>query len=317
MGWGYNVSRWSRRRRSWLCAAVVTLLSGTGIVAAAPAQAAQQCTAPPSLFAVVAATGHLVEVGVCTSPPGFGPAVTVDDGDWRGDLPVFGASDSTAVVLYTIDADGALWARRRNAPGAGFGTPVRVAETIDWSRFANVFVAKAGYLHAVEHVGPIRTFRHANWSTGGTEVVEEQPLLHRAGAPMSVVKWGGFGEAVVGSVHVRIWLEPSYPERSSSDGAYYESGNLPPDVTSAVGYEPWLYGIDAAGDLVQMYQSPKFALPGFKACNMSHWNVVARSSGGYARVIQPMGRNSPVPTPGLAARATEDRCLAEPPLEWQ
>jgi hypothetical protein len=310
------MSRWSQRRRSWLCAAAAALLCGTGIGTAQPARAAEQCPARQPLFAVLADTGHLVEVTACTSTPEFGPAVLVDDGDWRGHRQVFGAREGTTVVLYTIDAGGALWARRQDAPGTGFGPPVRVGAEIDWSRFASVFVPQRGYLHAIERLGPIRTFQHLNWSTGGTDVSPEQPLLLWAGGPMAAVKWGGFAEAISGHDHIRIWWNPAYPQRAEYDSLWFSSGELPPDVTGVVGYEPWLYGIDAAGDLVRLNQASQ--PPAYQRCNPNAWHIAARSSGGYVRIVLPMGRSSSRTTPQLAARpAVADWCVGDGPLEWQ
>jgi hypothetical protein len=244
--------------------------------------------------------------------------MTVDDRDWRGDRHLFGARDATSVVLYSIDAGGALWAHRQNAPGGGFAPAVRVGAAIDWSRFASVFVAKPGYLHAVERRGPIRSFRHLNWSTGGTDVAEEQPLSNVASMSMTAVRWGAFGETVIGGVHVRLWRDPRYPQFSDTDVSGYESGELPADVTGVVGYEPRLYGVDAVGDLVRLSQAPP-QFPGgtFKACNPNPWYVAARSSGGYAHVVSPNGRGSSATTAEMAPRPGPDMCSAQPPLEWQ
>jgi hypothetical protein len=305
----------SRRHRSWLCATAAALLFGTAIVAAQPARADQQCSLQQPVFAVTAATGSLVEVTACVSGPGLGMPVTVDGSTWRQYRQVFGARDGTTVVLYTVDAAGALWAHRQDAPRAWFGAPVQVGEAVDWSRFDSVFVGKPGYLHAVERFGQIRTFQHLNWSTGGADVSEVQPLMQRVSGPMAAVRWGGFGEAVTSAGHVRIYRNPKFPAHASYDDTSYRSGAMPPGVTGVVGFEPWLYGI-YAGEIVQLDQPDQPTT--YKRCNPLRWYVAARTPGQYARVVVPVVQNSSVTTPQvLTDRAVADLCVGHGPLEWQ
>jgi hypothetical protein len=315
---------WSGRNRSRRHASLVGLvglLTGFGVVAAQPAQparAAEQCAQQKALFAVVAATGHLVEVAGCESEPAIDAAVEVDAGDWRNHLHLFAARDATTLVLYTVTDKGALWSRRQNGPGTAFGAPVRVAATIDWSQFRTVFAGPSGYLYAVEHLGPVRTFRHVGWSTSGTRLVEELPLLRRvtSAATLITVRWGGPGEAVDEHLHYRIWDDPRYPDIRDHDDWRHDSGSLPPNLTGVVGSEPWLYGIDAAGDLVQLHQAPND--DGEDQCgNITQWHVVARLSGGYARVVVPTVP-TPVPPGGrrLASLVIPGE-ICPSPLEWQ
>jgi hypothetical protein len=314
------MSHWSGRNRSRRYASLIGLLgllTGFGVVAAQPVRAAEQCAQQKALFAVVAATGHLVEVAGCESEPAIGAAVEVDAGEWRNYLHVFAARDATTVVLYTVTELGVLSSRRQNGPGAAFGPPVRIAPSIDWSQFKTVLAGPSGYLYAVEHLGPVRTFRHPNWSAGGTRLFEELPLLSRAIKPstMIAVHWGGPAEAVDEHLHYRIWDNPNYPEFVDHDDWRKDSGSLPPNLTGVVGSEPWLYGMDAAGDLVQLYQVPND--DGEDRCgNIAHWNIVSRLSGGYARVVVPTVP-TPVPPGGRRLGFVIAGEMCPSPLEWQ
>ena len=111
-----------------------------------------------------------------------------------------------------------------------------VAASIDWSVFRSVFAGPSGYLYAVEHLGPVRTFRHVGWSTGGTRLIEELPLLSRATRPSTLiaVRWGGPGEAVDEHLHYRIWHDPRYPDTRDNDDWRKDSGSLPPNRTSVL-----------------------------------------------------------------------------------
>jgi hypothetical protein len=285
-------------------------------VAVQPARASEVCATQQPVFAVAAATGHLVEVPWCGSQAGFGLPVEVDDGDWRGFRQLFAARSATAVVLYSIAADGAMSARRQDARGAGFGPPVRVGGSVDWSRYDSVFVAQPGYVQAVEHRGPIQTFQHLGWSTGGTTVAKKNPLLARTVGPsMTAAAWGGFGEAVAAGKHYRIWRTLLYPTRYDHDDAWYTSGHLPPDVTAAAGSEAGLYGVDSAGDLVRLAQDVVFDCP---LANLQPWYVAARSPGGYVRVVAPAERSAAT-TPTILPIPPRERTHNCPPIpvEWQ
>jgi hypothetical protein len=308
---------------------VVALLSGAGIVAAQPARAVEPCTTQ-RLFAVAADTGHLVEVAACVSRPGFGPRVEVDDGDWRAYRHIFGAADATTVVLYTLDADGALWSRRQEAPGAAFGPPVRVAASLDWSQFDSVFVAQPGYLHTAERDGPVRTFQHLDWSAGGAVVSEGQPLLRTTfGPPMTAARWGGRGEAFSNGRHVLIYRSQFYLDRFDHEDAFYDGGLPPPGVTGVVGVEPRYYGIDASGALVQLdhpADEPDSGTGGnshpWSVLHMyyenSRWYFVTPVPGPFARLVVPATRNPAVTTPAILSRpATGFSDDPEGPLEWQ
>ena len=307
-----------RRTRSRLFAAMAAILVAVATAAVPPAQAAAECAEEQPLFAVDASTGHLVELTACPSDATIGPAVEVDGGDWRSYLRVFGTHDATAVVLYMVTEKGALLSRRQDAPRAALGPPVQVGASIDWSGFDSVFAGPPGYLYAVEHLGPVRAFRHAAWSTGGSILFEELPLLSRAlGRPMTAVTWGAFGESIHGNVHFRIWRNPDYPEFGDRDDAVFSSGWIQHDVSGVVGVEPWLYGIDVGGDLVLLDQDP--GDPDSQCGNENPWIVVARSSGEYARVVAPTGP-AIVPPGGrrLAAIVTGgDGEMCPLPLEWQ
>jgi hypothetical protein len=308
-----------RRTHSRLFAALAAILVAVATVAVPPAQAAPECAEQQQpLFAVDASTGHLMEMTACPSDAAIGPAGEVDGDDWRNYPRVFGTHDGTTVVLYMVTDRGALLSRRQDAPYAAFGPPVQVGAAIDWSGFGSVFAGPPGYLYAAEHPGPVRAFRHGGWFTGGSMLFEELPLLSRAtGWPMTAVTWGAFGESIRGNVHARIWRNPDYPEFSDSDDLGFSSGWIQHDVSGVVGVEPWLYGIDVAGDVVLLDQDPDD--PDSRCGNENPWIVVARSSGEYARVVAPTGPQI-VPPGGrrLAARVTDGNGEMCPmPLEWQ
>jgi hypothetical protein len=208
------------------------------------------------LFAVAAASGHLVELMGCAGEPWFASAATeVDTGDWRQYREISAARDGNTVVLYATAADGGLWSWRQGVRGGGLGPPVRVGESIDWSQFRSVFVPYLGYLQAVPQRGPVRTFRHVDWSAGGTGVSEAQPLLESFwGPPFVAARWGGFGEANIHGVHYRIWRRQGDPPQIEHDDVWYDSGELPAGVSAVVGWEPRLYGIDGDGAVVLLNQ---------------------------------------------------------------
>jgi hypothetical protein len=319
---------WNRSRSRWRPAALLLALVLVVVVTARVALPAwaDGCAEATRVFAVDSGTGHLMELSSCRRTPAVGPGVEVDSSDWRAYRQVTGFFDGDAAVLYAVTADGQLDWRRQPAPGAQFGSPARVASSIDWSRFNAVFAPAAGYLHAVRPGEPVHTFRHDGWATGAGPVNEVEPLLDTfVGPSMSAASWGSYGEANELGYHFRIWRGGASHDgvRKQSGDEWYDSGRLPAGITSVAGAEPNLYAVDAAGRVVQLGQPTPQPVPPRKVwdCplqNSSAWSVVAGSpDAGYIRVVVPVSR-SYAPPANLSPPQLGDDCdQSGQPYEWQ
>ncbi len=281
-------------------ACLVLALSAT-----TPAAAGTGCEA--RVFAVDAETGRLGEIQACPAGKSwqFGPVVDVDSGDWRAYSQVFGAYDGTVVLLYAVTANGDLWWRRQEAPGAALGAPVRAGA--DWSHNV-VFVARPGYLAAGDFGGPVHLFRH-NGSTlteaGVLFTLLHGPAITGLAQNHAVGNWGG--------IEYRVWRVPG---SATHDDVWYPSGQLPAGVHDVTGDGTLLYGVDSAG-LVLLTQKQ---LP-CRVANRMDWRVSARAPGRFSRVIAPVGGDT---APSVAPPPRTDPRLTpicggdiDRPWEWQ
>lgn len=294
------------------CVAAVALVGLEG-----PSSADSECGG--RVFAVNATTGHLVQIRACAGrAPVFGPAAEVDSGDWRGYSAIFGVYSGDAAILYAVTPTGELWWRRQDAAGAPLSAAVRVADTVDW-RHDVVFAAKAGYLEFGDYGLPVRTFRHDGWESGGTRVVEEEPLFSRFHGPRitTAVPESGYAIGFWDGMTYRVWRDAARPEH---DDLWYPSGGTPDGVTGVTGDATALYGLGSGGDVVSLWQPRRGVCPLF-----SHegWLVRARLAGHFDRVVVPVGADPsgppvvrPLPTmnPNLARLCGGHVAW---PWEWQ
>ncbi len=301
------------RRLTTLLAAVL-LLAPAGVASAAGGQStpATRCPAPTRLFTAAAGTGHLLELAYCPAERVFLPARVIDRGVWNGYRTVFATADRSGTLVYALSKDGRLWLRRQARPGGPLGWPERVGAALDWSRFDSVVAPSPGYLLASEDYKAIRTFRHPT-RPGARAVLAELPPLHSGPItpPLSALNRGGFGESVIGKVHLRFWT-PDVPEYVAA----YSSGVLPEGLVSVAGAEPTLFGVDAAGGLVALEQTP----PADWTCLrriVAPWESVATAATGTYDLVVAVTRAFPGP-PRLAPLPSEDGCptISGAPWDW-
>lgn len=266
---------------------VVLLLSGIAGTTR-PAGAEGNCTPDTRVFAVAAETGHLVEIPSC--PDGFGAAVEVDGGDWRGYHATFAMRDGAAAIIYAVTASGELWWRRQTAAGGHLVGATRVGSAVDWAQPV-VFGAWAGYLYIGGGQGQkVRTFHHLEWQTGGTTVTEEPYLFGPLRGPLITGMATSFHAAVAiwNGMSFRVWR--IHPRNSKiDDDVWYLSGNLPDGVTSVVGDGIWMHAVNAVGAVVLLSQSPPGSPldPRYGRQDTRPWQAWATSPGHYVRVVVP------------------------------
>lgn len=301
------------RRLTTLLAAVL-LLAPVGAASATGAHSTPvaRCSAPTRLLTVAAGTGHLLELAYCPADRAFLPARVIDRGAWNGYRAVFATGDRFGTLVYAMSKDGRLWLRRQARPGGPLGRPERVAAAVDWSRFDSVVAPSPGYLLASEDWKTIRTFRH-RIRPGGRVVLTELPPL-RSGPitpPLSALNPGGFGESILGKVHLRFWT-PDTPEHDAA----YTSGVLPEGLLSVAGEEPTLFGVDAAGRLIALEQTPPADWTCLRRIVAPWESVATAATGTYDLVIVPT-RASPGP-PRLAPLPSEEGCptISGAPWDW-
>ena len=310
------VGRARRRVSLWLVAALAVVGAG-GLVPAASAD--DECVSDLRIFAVDSATGHLVEIPSCDAA-GFGSAIEVDSSDWTAYLHVFAVHDGAAMVLYAVTANGELWWRRQESRAASLGEPVRIAPEINWAQ-PSVFAPQVGYLHAGGGAGaPLRTFRHENWASGGTEVSEETSLFAGfAGPPVTAARWAAYAEGFSGNTHFRVWQQEGQDGTGRwHDDAWYPSGELPSWIVGVEGKEPRLYGLAPSGEVVLLSQA-KYPDRRCRTFNPQPWEIAASSIGHYSRVVAPVWDTYPAP-PSVAPPPIDGAAcgLSEGlPWEWQ
>lgn len=304
-----------RHRLRMVLAACLAAVALAGLDS--PSSADSECGG--RVFAVTATTGHLVQIRACDGrAPVFGPAAEVDSGDWRGYSAIFGVYSGDAAILYAVTPTGELWWRRQDASGAQLGAAVRVADTVDW-RHEVVFAAKAGYLELGDYDQPMRTFRHDGWESGGTRVVEEEPLFSRFHGPSitAVAPGSGYAIGVWDGVNYRVWRDADQP---GHDDLWYPSGAVPAGVHGVTSDGTALYGLDSSGSVVGLWQPRRGACPQY---SHEDWLVRVRLAGHFDRVVVPVGGDSSGP-PVVRARPTMSPhvvvlCggLVLNPWEWQ
>jgi hypothetical protein len=269
------------------------------------------------VFAVDAETGHLTEIRSCPSSLwswSLGRAVEVDRADWRAYSAVFAVYDSNAVILYAVTATGELWWRRQEAPGAAPGTLVRVADAINW-RHDVVFAARPGYLELGDYGGPVRTFRHDGWASGGTAVFADGELFTTFHGPAITAMASHYAVGTWNGRNYRVWRVQS---NSAHDDAWYASGLLPAGLSGATGDGIRLYGVDSGGGVVLLEQSQPFRCALASGWN---WYSTSRAPGHFSRVVVPLGAGpagpaavAPPPPPALDCGGITDNTH---PWEWQ
>ncbi|MEV4313854.1 hypothetical protein [Actinocrispum sp. NPDC049592] len=289
-----------------VAACLVLVLSGV-----TPAAADTGCDT--RVFAVDAKTGHLAEVQVCpagTSWPAdtswqLGSVVTVDSGDWRAYSKVFGAYDGAAVVVYAVTANGELWWRRQETPGAALGAPVRAGS--GWSHNV-VFAARPGYLAAGDFGGPVHLFRH-----NGNTLTEDGVLFTLLHGPVITALAKDYAVGNWDGMEYRVWREPG---SATHDDVWYPSGQLPEGVHDVTGDGTLLYGVDSSG-LVLLTQT-QFPC---RAANRTDWRPSSGVAGQYSRLIAPVGGDA---APSVASPPPGDPRLVricggsiDRPWEWQ
>ncbi|MBP2326599.1 hypothetical protein JOF56_006984 [Kibdelosporangium banguiense] len=299
------------------CLLVVLAVFGLGVVT--PSAAETVCPTTTRVFTVDAKTGHLGEIRRCFTGDSWQlrPMGEVDSADWRTYSKVFGAYDGDAAILYAVTASGELWWRRQTASGATLGAPVRVGDTVDW-RHDVVFVASPGYLELGDFGGPVRTFRHEGWSSGGTVVSEDSVLLTIFHGP-AITAVTGAGNALGNwdGVEYRVWRQSG----GTHDDVWYASGKLPAGVSGVTGDGTELYGVESGG-VVLLEQTLSLC----RIANRHDWRVSARAPGRFSRVVVPVRANADVrpsmaPTPQMDPRllraCTGGNGPDLDPWEWQ
>jgi hypothetical protein len=291
---------------------VLAVFGVAGLVT--PASGAGECAANTSVFAVDAQTGHLMEVAACPQLPGFGAAVTVDTSDWRVYPRIFAARGNRTGVLYAVDAVGGLWSRRQPARGAALGAPVRVGSSIDWSQPV-VFAPRPGFLAVGGAGGPVRTYRHQGWESGGTTVSAELDLFSMFAGPV-ITGLSDFAIGAVDGTAFGVWRDPWLTH--GHDDAWYPTGSLPDGVSGVVGDAVRLYGVNSDGEIVLLGQQP--APPG--GCGIDPprpWEALARAPGRYRQVVLPATGTATAPPRVRIAPVSNPFCDGSEvwPWEWQ
>ncbi|GAA0906391.1 hypothetical protein GCM10009558_007760 [Virgisporangium aurantiacum] len=305
--------------RGWFVAVLVGVLAavfGPVPVRSAVAAEPSDCAESTRVFGVRPADGHLIELGVCLSAPAFTSGVEVDGGDWHRLRPMASTVDGQAAVLYSVSSDGHLEWRRQEAAGQPFGPPSPLTlPDVDPAGIGSLVVPQPGYLHT-QTGASVRTFRHTDWTTGGPDLVEVQPLPVGSTMlpPLAAVRWGSHAVVKVGPAQA-----PTVVRLFAGAGGI-GGGRLPASVRFIAGADPWLFGLDADGAIVLLRQSPTGAAGGCENCYITPWQLAATTAafadGPFSRVVVPVDHTGS-PTPTLRSAPPTNLCHKTGVCPWE
>ena len=307
------------RRLSQLLAALSVVAVGAA-VPEAPAAGTTTCRYPDRHVFAVAADGKLHELARCVYAPGqHRPATNrriiedlgvVDGGDWRAQRWVTAAVDGAVTTVWTVEADGRLVRRVQSAPGTPLGPPEVVEVGRDWEPVIGLIATPHTLL--MEYQAPRAPKpppgRSTTWprpghhrtvrvfTPTGTGLVEGAPLFTRGLGSTLLSVSDGFGEAIHGTVHKRIFRDTGTDP--IGDNPALLSGTLPANLHGLAGDEDFLGGLDADGRISVLRQNwrqpgPPYHDPMVCAFNPAPFlpYVMSRSTG-WVRLVVP-GRADP------------------------
>lgn len=310
------------------------------VVSEAPASGDPTCQLAERHVFAVAAGGRLHELARCVDAPIVQDLGVVDTGDWRFYQRVTAAVDGTTTTFWVVKANGHLVRRVQSAPGAALG-PAEVVETgRDWTRVSALIATPHSLVMDYAPLDaprpppppgkprlgrstPVYPQPGIYWTARvftptATGLVETTPLFTQAlGSPLSAIS-DGFGEAIAGTVHKRMWRGTA-----PGDNPTLRSGTLPAHLHGFAGDEDFLGGLDVDGRIVVLRQDwrqpePPHNDPMVCPYNPAPFTPYASSARGWDRLVVP-GRADPgsiAPASSLVWRDCPDGPSGRP-WEWQ
>jgi hypothetical protein len=333
------------RRLSHLVVGLVTGALGA-VVPGGAASGAPACEYAERHVFAIAADGRLHELRRfrprrCAGAPVVEHLGVVDGGNWRAYRWVTAAVDGPVTTIWTVGADGRLVRRVQAAPGAALG-PAEVVETgRDWAPVNGILATPHALL--MDYDGPRapkpppgtaqpslgrstralpspspwhRTVRVFTPTDAG--LVEVEPLFTRAlGSTLTSVS-DGFGEAIDGYVHRRVFR---VPEGQAGDNPALRSGTLPTQLHGFTGDEDFLGGLSADGRIVVLRQDWRQRVPPYHDPMLCPFNpapftpYATTTSTGWIRLVVP-GRADPGAIRATSAHGSGDCPNSDDPRSW-